>query len=282
MIIKTSKQLKDKISNIAGKNGKKAQLLIRKYIMECFLVRLANSEYKNNFILKGGMLVSAIVGVESRTTMDIDTTVKSLPLTKENVTEVINQILKVKVDDCLIFKITKIEEIMEEHDYSGIRFTIEAMLENLKDTIKIDISTGDEIIPSAIELFYPRMFNNEKIQILSYNIETMLAEKLETVVARTIFNTRMRDFYDIHVLWLEKKEYINIKTLNNAIISVANRRKTINLFKNLNEILQDVKNSDNLRTNWNNYKKSNFYVGEISWDNVIETTLNIFKNLELE
>ena len=278
MIIKTSRQLKDKIANLSGNDSKKAQTLIRKYMMERFLARIARSEYKNNFILKGGMLVSALVGVESRATMDIDTTVRMLPLTKDNAIEVIAEIMKIDLDDDIFYEIKKVEDIMEEHDYSGVRFTISVTLEKLRDTIKIDISTGDEITPSAIEFSYPMMFDDERINIWSYNLETMLAEKLETVIARSTLNTRMRDFYDIHILWSEKANMINIETLRRAIINVARKRGTLELFDNMDEILDDIAESDYLRNNWRNYRKGSYYVGDLEWADVLETIVNILKN----
>ena len=278
MIIKTSRQLKDKVSNLSENDSKKAQTLIRKYMMERFLARISHSKYKNNFILKGGMLVSALVGVESRATMDIDTTVRMLPLTKDNAIEVIAEIMKIDLDDDIFYEIKKVEDIMEEHDYSGVRFTISVTLEKLRDTIKIDISTGDEITPSAIEFSYPMMFDDERINILSYNLETMLAEKLETVIARSTLNTRMRDFYDIHILWLEKANMINIETLRRAIINVARKRETLELFDTMDEILDDIVESDYLRNNWNNYRKGSYYVGDLEWSDVLETTVNILKN----
>ena len=278
MIIKTSRQLKDKVSNLSGNDSKKAQTLIRKYMMERFLARISHSKYKNNFILKGGMLVSALVGVESRATMDIDTTVRMLPLTKDNAIEVIAEIMKIDLDDDIFYEIKKVEDIMEEHDYSGVRFTILVTLEKLRDTIKIDISTGDEITPSAIEFFYPMMFDDERINIWSYNLETMLAEKLETVIARSTLNTRMRDFYDIHILWSEKANMINIETLRRAIINVARKRETLELFDTMDEILDDIVESDYLRNNWNNYRKGSYYVGDLEWSDVLETTVNILKN----
>ena len=278
MIIKTSRQLKDKIANLSGNDSKKAQTLIRKYMMERFLARIARSEYKNNFILKGGMLVSALVGVESRATMDIDTTVRMLPLTKDNAIEVIAEIMKIDLDDDIFYEIKKVEDIMEEHDYSGVRFTVSVTLEKLRDTIKIDISTGDEITPSAIEFSYPMMFDDERINIWSYNLETMLAEKLETVIARSTLNTRMRDFYDIHILWSEKANMINIETLRRAIINVARKRETLELFDNMDEILDDIVESDYLRNNWRNYRKGSYYVGDLEWSDVLETTVNILKN----
>ena len=278
MIIKTSRQLKDKVANLSGNDSKKAQTLIRKYMMERFLARIARSEYKNNFILKGGMLVSALVGVESRATMDIDTTVRMLPLTKDNAIEVIAEIMKIDLDDDIFYEIKKVEDIMEEHDYSGVRFTVSVTLEKLRDTIKIDLSTGDEITPSAIEFSYPMMFDDERINIWSYNLETMLAEKLETVIARSTLNTRMRDFYDIHILWSEKANMINIETLRRAIINVARKRETLELFDTMDEILDDIAESDYLRNNWNNYRKGSYYVGDLEWSDVLETTVNILKN----
>jgi predicted nucleotidyltransferase component of viral defense system len=278
VIIKTSRQLKDKVSNLSGNDSKKAQTLIRKYMMERFLARISHSKYKNNFILKGGMLVSALVGVESRATMDIDTTVRMLPLTKDNAIEVIAEIMKINLDDDIFYEIKKVEDIMEEHDYSGVRFTISVTLDKLRDTIKIDISTGDEITPSAIEFSYPMMFDDERINIWSYNLETMLAEKLETVIARSTFNTRMRDFYDIHILWSEKANMINIETLRRAIINVARKRETLELFDDIDEILDDIVESDYLRNNWNNYRKGSYYVGDLEWADVLKTTVNILKN----
>ena len=278
MIIKTSKQLKDKISNLSGNDSKKAQVLIRKYMMERFLARVACSEYRNNFILKGGMLVSAIVGVEARATMDIDATVRKITLTKDRAQEVITEIMKIDLEDGIYYDIKKVEDIMEEHDYSGVRFTVSVILEKLRDTIKIDISTGDEITPSAIEFSYPMMFDDEKLDIWSYNLETILAEKLETIVARSTLNTRMRDFYDVHILWTEEYTKINVETLRLAIINVARKRGTLNFFDDVVEILDNIRESEYLKNNWSNYRKANYYVGDLSWDTVLETTISVLKN----
>lgn len=277
MIIKTARQLKDKIANISGNDSKKSQALIRKYMMERFLCRLSRSKYKDNFVLKGGMLVSAFVGVESRSTMDIDTTVKSIMLTKENAEKIIREIAEMDLDDGIIYEVKQAEEIMQEHDYSGVRLTVTAVLERLRDVIKIDISTGDEIVPSAIEFSYPAMFDNEKINIWSYNIETVLAEKLETVVARSTLNTRMRDFYDIHTLWNEKSKKINEDVLRSATLNVARKRGTLKYFESIDEILDEIENSEYLQNYWNNYKKSNYYVGGLTWQTVVKTTADILK-----
>lgn len=199
-MIKTSKQLKDKVRNLSGSNSTKAQTLIRNFIMERFLERIALSPYRNNFVLKGGMLVAAVIGLGMRDTMDIDTTVRALPLSEESAKKIVEDIIAVEIQDGVSFKITKVSDIMEGHDYPGIRFIMEASLDRLRQSIKIDISTGDVITPGAIEFSYKLMFEERSISLWTYNLETLLAEKLETIMARGITNTRMRDFYDIHII----------------------------------------------------------------------------------
>ena len=199
-MIKTAAQLKAKVRNLSGGDSRKAQTLIRNYIMERFLERISLSPYRNNFILKGGMLVAAVVGLDTRATMDIDTTVKSLNLSKENAIKIVQDIIAVDIPDGVQFRITKVTDIMEEHDYPGIRFMLVASLDTMLQAIKIDISTGDVITPGAVEYSYNLMFEERAISLWTYNLETLLAEKLETIMARGIANTRMRDFYDIHVI----------------------------------------------------------------------------------
>lgn len=196
-MIHTAKQLKDKVKNISGGNSEVAQALIRNYFMERFLERVSLSEYRNNFILKGGMLVASIVGVDMRATMDIDTTVKSLSLKEQDARAIIEKICAVHVEDGVTFKIISVKEIMEEFDYPGIRMMIEANLERLRQPFKIDMSTDDAITPGAIDYEYKLMFEDRTISVLSYNLETLLAEKMQTILSRGLANTRMRDFYDI-------------------------------------------------------------------------------------
>lgn len=273
--MKTARQLKDKVSNMSGGDSSKAQTLIRKYMMERFLARIEKSRYRNNFILKGGMLVSAIVGVEYRSTMDIDTTVRQLSLNMDEANKIIEEIISVNLDDGLDYKIRKAEDIMEEHDYSGVRFTLDVTMEKLRDTIKLDISTGDQITPSAVEFSYPTMFGEDRISIWSYNIETLLAEKIETVLARGTLNTRMRDFYDIHILWQEHKDGINIDTLNLALVNVMIKRGTFDLAYESRGIMQEIAESDYMRDNWQRYEKNNYYVGNLKWDDVCQVVDSI-------
>lgn len=276
-MIKTARQLKDKIRNLSGSNSQKAQSLIRNYIMEEFLIRLSKSQYKNNFILKGGMLVSSIAGINNRATMDIDTTVKAINLSEDEAYEIIADICNVDIEDNIIFHIVSVSDIMEEHDYPGIRFMLEAALENLVQPVKIDISTGDVITPGAIEYSYKPMFDNEPIDIMSYNIETLLAEKLETVVSRGIENTRMRDFYDIHILM----QTVNIdlavlKSAFNATVSKRGSEENLSLADNTFEAL---KSNSNLITNWNNFSKSSWFIDELSWNTVLESAYELYMKI---
>ena len=275
----TAQQLKDKIKNIAQGDSMKSQLLLRNYMMERFLARVALSEYKDNFILKGGMLVSAVVGIQARATMDIDTTVRALPLKLEETKFIIEKIIAIDANDGVTFEIKKVSDIMEEHDYPGIRFVMDAWLENLKQAIKVDISTGDEITPNAIRYLYKLMFNGGELAIWSYNLETLLAEKLETVVARGTANTRMRDFYDIYTLWQDREQEINVEILCKAFYNTVKKRGTTQLIENVNIILKEIGYSLDLRKLWLNYLQNSVYAKDLEWDRVLETVNIIFSKI---
>ena len=244
-MISTATQLKAKVRNLSGGDSKKAQTLIRNYIMERFLERIALSQYRNNFILKGGMLVAAVVGLDTRATMDIDTTVKSLNLTKDNAVRIVEDIISIDIDDGVRFQITKVTDIMEEHDYPGIRFMLETTLDKMRQTIKIDISTGDIITPRAVEYSYRLMFENRAISLWTYNLETLLAEKLETIMARGTANTRMRDFYDIYVI--SNRETYDREILKKAFAATSTKRNTTNQIPDFRTILSTVDTDDGMR-----------------------------------
>ncbi|MBR5678407.1 MAG: nucleotidyl transferase AbiEii/AbiGii toxin family protein [Paludibacteraceae bacterium] len=235
--------------------------------MERFLERMALSRYRNNFILKGGMLVAAVVGLDTRATMDIDTTVKSLDLSKDNAYRIIEEIIAIEIPDGIRFRITKTADIMEEHDYPGIRFMLEATLDKMRQAIKIDISTGDVITPGAIEYSYPLMFEDRAISLWTYNLETLLAEKLETIMARGTANTRMRDFYDIHVLC--RQETFAASVLKNAFRATCEKRSTTNQIPDFKEILSTLDTDDAMRHLWDSYRKDSFFVEDLSWSEVM-------------
>ena len=265
-MIKTATQLKAKIRNLSGGDNNRARVLIRNFVMERFLERVALSQYRNNFILKGGMLVAAVVGLETRATMDIDTTVKSLPLTMENARKVVEDIIQIDVPDGMSFAITKVSDIMEGHDYPGSRFMLEASLEKLRQTIKIDISTGDVITPQAVEYSYKLMFDDRSISIWTYNLETLLGEKLETIMARETANTRMRDFYDIHIL--TEQETIDYEVLHDAFMATSIKRETTQMIPRFDSILDAVKADSVMREMWEKYRQGNYFVGDLSWEKV--------------
>ncbi len=268
-MIRTAMQLKAKVRNLSGSDSNKALMLIRNYFMQRLLERIAQSEYRDHFILKGGMLVASLIGLNSRATMDLDTTVKAVSLSKEDAIRMIERIITVDIPDGISFQISKVTNIMEEHDYPGLRFFLEAQLENLQQTIKIDISTGDVITPRAVEYSYPLMFENRTIAIWTYNLETLLGEKMETIIARGTANTRMRDFYDLHVLSMQKK--YDREILKKAFFATSQKRKTIHLLPDINDIVQRVAADTEMRNRWENYRKESFYVGLISWEAIMES-----------
>ena len=283
-MIHSSKQLKDLIRNLSKEVGIEAHVLIRKYMMERFLERVSSSKYNGSFILKGGMLVAAFVGVEARATMDIDTTIKGIPVTMVDMERTITEISNIDLEDNVKFRIKKVSEIMDEAEYSGIRFSMDAVLDGAVIPLKIDISTGDVITPREIAYSYKLMFEDRTIHIMTYPIETVLAEKLETVISRSITNTRMRDFYDIHILL--KSQNINADILALALERTAKKRGNFSLLENAESVLKIVKSDEDMKRLWNIYQKKFKYAGEYTWDEVmhsvrelsIETKLDVVKH----
>ena len=281
-MIHSSKQLKDLIRNLSKEVGIEAHVLIRKYMMERFLERVSSSKYNGSFILKGGMLVAAFVGVEVRATMDIDTTIKGIPVTIVDMERTITEISNIDLDDNVKFRIKKVSEIMDEAEYSGIRFSMDAVLDGAVIPLKIDISTGDVITPREIAYSYKLMFEDRTIPIMTYPIETVLAEKLETVISRSITNTRMRDFYDIHILL--KSQNINADILALALERTAKKRGNFNLLENAESVLKIVKSDEDMKRLWNIYQKKFKYAGKYTWDEVIHSVreLSIEAKLDVE
>ena len=210
-MIKTSRQLKALARNLTKGDSIQAQIIMRNYVMERFLERISLSKYRNNFILKGGMLVSAMVGLDTRSTMDIDTTIKNIPLSVENARKMIEEIIAIPIDDGMAFSIKSVSEIMDEAEYSGVRANLEATLETIRTPLKVDMSTGDVITPREVSYTFKLMFEERTISILAYNLETVLAERMETVIARGVANTRMRDYYDLYVLQSEYTHTIDME-----------------------------------------------------------------------
>lgn len=267
-MIHTARQLKALVRNQSGGNSAQAQVIIRNYVMERFLERISLSRYKNNFILKGGMLISAMVGIDNRSTMDIDTTIRNIPLTIDQAEYIINEIINVPLEDGITFILQNMSEIMSEDEYTGVCVHMEAMLESMKTPLKIDISTGDVITPSEITYKYKLMFENREIAILAYNMETVLAEKLQTVLSRGTANTRLRDFYDIYILQ-EKISYVDTDKFIAAFRATCQRRNSGAVIANSSKIIDSISDNKNLITLWQNYQKKFPYAAGISWEMVM-------------
>jgi hypothetical protein len=279
-MIHSSKQLKDLIRNLSKEVGIEAHVLIRKYMMERFLERVSSSKYNGSFILKGGMLVAAFVGVEARATMDIDTTIKGIPVTMVDMERTITEISNIDLDDNVKFRIKKVSEIMDEAEYPGIRFSMDAVLDGAVIPLKIDISTGDVITPREMAYSYKLMFEDRTIPIMTYPIETVLAEKLETVISRSITNTRMRDFYDIHILL--KSQNIDADILALALERTAKKRGNFNLLENAESVLKVVKSDEDMKRLWDIYQKKFKYAGEYTWDEVIHSVRELSIEAKLD
>lgn len=269
-MIKTSRQLKDKIRNLAKEKSADAQILMRTYMMERLLERISISEYKKNFILKGGLLIASLVGLDFRSTMDVDTTVKGFDVNLTSVEQMIQNLIDVPLEDGVLFQIKNIDSIMEEAEYPCIRVSMQALFDGTITPLKIDISTGDVITPDAIQYSYKLMFEDRYIQLLSYNLETVLAEKLETIVRRHLTNTRMRDFYDVYILKKLYESEISKPLLQDALDATVQIRGSTELLKHAEPSLKEIENSDDMRKLWLSYQSHYEYAQNISWDAVME------------
>ena len=270
------------INNMAKENNVAAQSVLQTYMLERLLERISISKYKDNFILKGGMLISAMLGIDSRTTMDMDTTIKGFPLTKNNITNIMDEICNIEIDDNVKLKINKVELIREDDDYGGYRITFEAKYNNEMPVImKIDITTGDKITYKEIEYSFILMLEDRKIQIWSYNVETIIAEKFEAIVKRGVLSTRIRDYYDVYMLINTQNKIIDKKTLKDAITLTAQYRGTSEIIKDWKKIVEKIANDSKMRQQWKRYQKDNFYAEEIEYKeliNAISKVGEIFDN----
>ncbi len=264
-------KLKSIISKKANGNNNLSAQLYQMYFFEHILDRLSKSQYKNNIILKGGLLLSSIIGDDERTTKDMDATLKSLPLERENVIQIVNDILNIDLDDGITFKIEDVKDIREESEYGGFKINILAMMLTLKVYLAIELTTGDKITPREIEYNYNCIFENKKIPILAYTLETVIAEKYETIIARDIYNTRMKDFYDIYVLIKDNKEKIDFKNLITAIKNTFKNRETELSISDIREQLDNMKTSKQLIKLWNNYQITAPYSSNISFESLFDS-----------
>lgn len=265
---------KDKLRNIISKKAKGNSTLsgqlYQMFFFEKILERISKSNYKHNIILKGGLLLSSIIGDDERTTKDMDATLKSMPLEKENIESIFKEILSIDLEDDVLFQILDIKDIREEDEYGGFKINIMAAMDNLKIHLAVEITTGDKITPREIEYNYSSIFENKKISILAYTIETVIAEKYQTIITRGILNTRMKDFYDIYILISKNKERINIENLKIAIKNTFEHRKTEMDILEIHEIITEIKKDKDMKNLWKNYQKNAIYANEIEFEELFE------------
>jgi predicted nucleotidyltransferase component of viral defense system len=265
--MKTSTQLKALVRNLSAAKNVEAEIILRNFMLERFLERISASEYKSSFILKGGMLIAAMVGIDTRTTMDLDATIKGQTLSETQITEIIKGILRVPVDDGVLFTFRKIKEIREEADYPGYRVSIDATLDKTRQTMHIDITTGDSVTPREVEYSFMLMFEERSIGILAYNLETVLAEKFESVISRGLTNTRMRDYYDIYILTTTQQ--FDAATFYSALEKTTAKRKTIEQISDAKTVIERISKSKVLADLWGRYQSKYVYAADVSWEKAV-------------
>ena len=270
-MIKNAKSLMDKSRNLAQKCNITTNEVLQNYMFERILERLSISKYKNNFILKGGLLLSSIMGIDIRTTMDMDTCIKGITLTDDELYQVLNEILSIDVGDNVKFEIKNSKPIREEDDYGGLRYNIVALFDNIRVNLNIDIATGDLITPKEIEYTYKMMFEERNLKLMTYNIETIIAEKFQTIISRSILNSRMKDYYDLYYL-LKNKEFSN-KNLKEAINKTFSKRDTE--IESVDNVISEIEKSDFVKELWANYSKKHIYAENIKFEQIINITRNI-------
>lgn len=280
-MIKTAKQLKDLIRNLSKKKSADAQILMRNYMMERFLERISLSEYRDKFILKGGMLVAAMVGLDARSTMDLDATVKGINVNVNDVADLIAGIVSVPIDDGVAFRVNKVSEIMDEAEYPGIRVSMTTVFDGVVTPLKIDISTGDAITPREVRYSFKLMLEDRSIDIWAYNLETVLAEKLETIITRATTNTRMRDFYDIYILEQLHGNTLNAQILHDALLATARKRETEGHLAEAKEVFAEVEGSPVMQQLWTAYRKKFSYAADLEW-NIVMKAVRILHSLAEE
>lgn len=280
-MIHTSTQLKALVRNKSHGDNAKAMTLIRNFVMERYLERMSLSKYSSKLILKGGLLIASMVGLDNRATMDIDTTIRNYNLSAEDARKMIEDIIAVPLDDGTQFAVKSVESIMDEAEYPGIRFKLEAVLDTMKTPFKIDISTDDVITPKEVNYEYKLMFEERSIPLLAYNIETVLAEKMETIISRGTLNTRMRDYYDLMILNVVKSDAINYADLAKALEATSKKRKSYEILSAQKHIWEQIKSDAGLMEQWGIYQSKYDYAADYHWEDIlknIEQLLTLLKH----
>ena len=275
--IHSPRQLKDWINNMAKKNNLVANTVLQNFMMERLLERISVSQYCDNFILKGGFLIAAMVGIDMRSTMDMDTTIKGIPVNSDEIQKILNEIISIDLEDNVAFNFKSIKSIHDITEYEDFRVSIEANFFTMRVNMKIDITTGDVIIPREVEYSFKLMFEDRNIAVKAYNLNTILAEKIESILARNVSNTRARDFYDVYILLTLRKCDVNTLELKESIWKKAEERNSTVYVENYKKYLNDISGSKDLFNIWNAYRKKYSYAEDIEFIAIIDILRNVLE-----
>lgn len=280
MKTRTPEQLKGQIRSFAGKRHLQSQEVLQMFLLERVLERLSKSPYKDNFILKGGMLISSMIGIAERTTMDMDTTVTGIDMNESEIDRIIQEILAIDIGDGIVFEYDRIEPIREDDDYNNFRAYFIARFGKIANKMKVDITTGDKITPGAIRYLYRTILDHDEISVMAYNMETIVAEKYETIIRRNIGTTRARDFYDLYMFFHLYKERIDSDVLKIAVTRTSKKRESLDAMAEWREIIEDMREDPALQTLWKNYCHNNAYALDVKFEDVMAVTYQIAEMLD--
>lgn len=278
--MKTPEQLKGTIRSMAAKKNLRAQEVLQMFLFERVLERLANSAYKNNFILKGGLLISSMIGIGERTTMDMDTTVRSIQMEEDEIVRAVKEVLAVDVGDDIEFEYQSIEPIREDDAYNNFRIHLRAKYGKIDSPMKIDVTTGDVITPAAVQYEFPMLFDEKTVSVMAYTLETVLAEKYETIIRRNIGTTRARDYYDLHILFRSRSSEVRLDILKAAVLHTAKKRDSVQDIEDWRDIIKDIREEPQMYLLWDNYVAENKYIGELEFHVVLDTVEEVAKLLD--
>ena len=280
--MKTPEQLKGAIRNMAKDKGIPAQSVLQIAMFERIIERLSVSKYKDMFILKGGLLISAMLGIAERTTMDMDTTVKGLPMEENVIRETLTEILNQPIDDGVRFELIGLSQIREDDEYENFRANLQAVYGKMRIPMKIDITTGDRITPKEIRFSYPFLFEDKHVSVMAYTFETILAEKYETIIRRNIESTRARDYYDLQLLYGLYRSCADWELLKRSVIATSEKRESLDMMYDAGRIISVLKNSSAQKRLWGRYQDQNSYADGIKYEDIMETVKEFTKKIGLE
>ena len=272
-------ELFEKSKELAKESGLTQLELYQRFMFERILERISVSKYNNNFILKGGLLLSAMLGIKSRSTRDMDISIKGIDVSEEKMVQVLNEILSLNIEDGVRFEIVDVTDIRADDEYGGNKYHLVGRLENLKVALDIDISTGDEITPRELNYEYISIFENKKIYIDTYNIETILAEKIETILRRGKYNARMKDYYDVYFFLMKLRKDINLEIFKQALNNTSTKREALDYYKEYRQILNGLTNDERINNYWNTYKKKTKYAKNIEFKEIIKVLGEFLDNI---